>query len=224
MSIQIIFIPSERDFSSAEKALIRTTITTHAKKALAVLKAPQQMLTFTISPAWERTDREGMPAFTQSRDWVRIAVNLKQFRSPKYRKQMMERLAYLIYHETHHAVRRYAGFLPGKQQHILMNSIISEGLADHFALEQLPSEYVKDKMTFNLREVRKWLPKIKKIKWEADYHDSWVMGGKGKPAALGYKIGRYLIENIKRRYPRFTATKEVRIDVKKALKKSGIKI
>ncbi len=76
---------------------------------------------------------------------------------------MLERLEYLAYHETHHAARGYAGFLPGKQKHILINSIMSEGLADVFALEQHPSSYMKRKVRYNEREIQRWLPRVKKI-------------------------------------------------------------
>lgn len=218
--MKVIFLPSKDDLTKTEKKLIRRVLLGHARLAAKALKYNPLLLTFTVYPAWKRTDRGGMPAFTQSPEWIWIALHPKLFR--KKPAEMFERLKYLAYHEMHHAARGYTGFLSGKKEHTLMNCYISEGLADHFALEQYPSEYVKKLVKYNAKEVKKWLRKIKGEEWSNDYKSSMVMGGNGKPARLGYKIGRYLIDNVKKNNPRFTARRSVRVDSKKLLKMGGI--
>jgi len=221
MKIKIIFLPSTRDFQRKEKILIKKIILRHAKKAAKALGAKNGLLTFTIYP-WER---DGVHAFTQAKDWVRITINPQQFISKRKRQDMIERLIYIVYHETHHAFRGYAGFLPKKKSHILMNSIISEGLADIFAQEQYPSEYVRKITRYDNRQIKKWLPKLHKIKWQKEIiYDSWLYGGRGKPKCLGYKIGRYLIHEVKKQNPQLDSVRLVREDAKKMLRLSKVKL
>lgn len=75
-----------------------------------------------------------------------------------------------------------------------------------------------------LAEVKKWLKKFKKNAWTPDYKRSEVMGGHGKPASIGYKIGRFLMDNIKKHHPGFTATKVVKVDSRRLLKMSEINV
>lgn len=222
MHSKVIFLPSDPDFSRRDKRLIVHTITEHTRRAVRALALKRRRFTWTVYP-WQR---DGVGAFTQTVDWVRITINPKQFaRAGKQGKEMIERLIYIVYHELHHAARGYAGFLPKKRHHILMNCIFSEGLADTFAREQHPSPYVKKRTAYNLRQVRKWLPRIKKIKWQREnFEEPWLMGGQGKPRMLGYKLGRYLMAEVKRRNPRLNAAKLVRADAKTLLRRSGAKI
>lgn len=221
MRVKVIFLPSSIDFSNADKNKIRKIILDHAKKAVAALRFRESEFTFTVYP-WER---DGVHAFTQAKDWVRITINPQQFAFKSKQADMIERLIHIVYHEMHHAARGYAGFLPKKKHHILMNSIFSEGLADIFAREQYPSKYVLKVTKYNLKQVKKWLPRLRKIKWQKEvFGDPWLFGGQGKPKKLGYQIGRYFVENIKKYHPRLNTTELVREDARKILKLSGAKI
>ncbi|GEM_PF-1874113 len=221
MRIKVIFLPSSIDFPNADKNKIRKIILNHAKKAAAILRFREGEFTFTVYP-WER---DGVQAFTQAKDWVRVTINPRQLAFRRKRADMIERLIYIVYHEMHHAARGYAGFLPRKKHHILMNSIFSEGLADIFAREQYPSKYVLKVTKYNLQQVKKWLPRLRKIKWQKEiFDDPWLLGGQGKPRKLGYKIGRYLVENVTKRHPRLSAANLVRKDAREILKLGGVKV
>ena len=221
MRIKVIFLPSSIAFPNADKNRIRKIILNHAKKAAAVLRFRESEFTFTVYP-WER---DGVHAFTQAKDWVRITINPRQLAFKSKRASMIERLIYIVYHEMHHAARGYAGFLPKKKQHVLMNSILSEGLADIFAREQYPAKYVFKVTKYNFEQVKKWIPKLKKIKWGKEaFEDPWLMGGEGKPKKLGYQIGRYLVENVTKRHPRLRAANLVHKDAREILKLGGVKV
>lgn len=221
MKINIEFIESGREIPRKERLMIKKTVLLHAKKAARVLKLGKGILNFTVY-FWER---DGVSGFTQAKDWIRLAVNYRQFLSKKRRREMIERLIYIVYHEIHHAVRGYVGFLPMKKHHVLINSIVSEGLADIFAREQYPSKYVWKVTAYNMKELKRWIPKLKKIKWQKEsFRDPWLHGGQSKPKLLGYKVGRYIVENVKRVRPELNAVKLVRRGAKEILKLSKIKM
>jgi len=221
MRIKVIFLSSSTNFSRTDKNKIRSIILEHARRAASALRFRASEFTFTVYP-WER---DGVHAFTQAKDWVRVTINPRQLAFKRKRAKMIERLIYIVYHEMHHAARGYTGHLPGKKQHILMNSIFSEGLADIFAREQYPSKYVLKVTSYNLRQVKKWLPRLRKIKWRREFFgDPWLSGGQGKPKNLGYKIGRYLVENVKKHHPRLNTAKLAREDAKKILKLSAVRV
>ncbi|TSC87055.1 MAG: Uncharacterized protein G01um10148_160 [Parcubacteria group bacterium Gr01-1014_8] len=134
----------------------------------------------------------------------------------------MERLKYLAYHETHHAARDYAGFLSGKRHHILLNSVVSEGLADTFALEQYPSDYVCSYVIYDEYEARRWFKKMKKMH-QTEYPSSWLFGGDGKPKFVAYKVGRYIVAEAKKRYPKLNATKLLHVDYRRVIRLAGLK-
>lgn len=220
MRIQTIFLPANTDFSYKDKRTIEKIIQQHARNAAEVLPFRQRLLTLTVYP-WLR---DGVNAFTQASDWIRITINPKQFsKSGKRRGEMIERLIYIIYHEMHHAARGYAGFLPMEKHHVLMNSILSEGLANVFAQEQYSSPYVKKVTMYHVKQVRKWIPRLRKIKWQKEFYDpSWLQGGRGKPKRIGYKIGTYILRAVKNRHPRLNAVKLAHTNARKILKYSGV--
>lgn len=221
MKLNIVFIPSKKDFRRGDKQLITEIIRLHAGLAAKALRFRPEKFTFTVYP-WERNS---VHAFTQAKDWVRVTINPKQFVQKKHRKAMIERLIYIVYHEMHHAARGYAGFLPPKKWHILMNSIISEGLADIFVKEQYPIPYTSKVTKYSFKQIKKWFPKLSKIKWRRElFKDPWLKGGEGKPKRLGYKVGRYIVESVKKSRPKLTAAKMVSTDAKKVLRWSKVKI
>jgi uncharacterized protein YjaZ len=195
--------------------LVKGIISKYAKKVETLLPFKINNFTFTVY-AWEK---DWISSFTQAIDWVQININYKQLN-----KKMIDKLIYIIYHEMHHACRGYAGYLPKNKEHILINSIISEGLADHFALEQHVSEDVLENTSYDLSEINQWIKKLGKVLWNKESaDDSWIFGAKGKPKLLGYKIGRYIIQEVKERNPKLNSVNLVNVTPEKLLKLSGIK-
>lgn len=222
MRIDIIFLRSKIEFTAKEKSEVRNALVPHIMRAAEALRYRPRVLTITIHPNWPREDRQGMPAYTQLSDWIWIAINHKQFRSKRHHGRLIERLKYLAYHETHHAARGYAGFLSGKRHHRLLNSVVSEGLADMFALEQYPSTHIRSYVTFDKNEARRWFPKIKSMH-QTEYSSSWLFGGHGKPKSVAYKVGRFILAEVKRKHPALNATKLLHTDYRRILKLAGIR-
>lgn len=111
-----------------------------------------------------------------------------------------------------------------KKKPSLLEALFSEGLAVVFEMEQIPKRipvYTK----YNTDFIEKWLPEVKKEKFNKSYsHDEWFWGKKGKPYHLGYKLGTYLVNQIKKRNPKLTADKLAAKSTKTLLKLSGIEL
>lgn len=219
MKINIIQISNNNSISNDKVKLVSEIVKKHAKIAESLL--PFKIDNFTITLyAWER---DGVSAFTQAKDWVDIKINYKQFETTN--KNLLDQLIYIVYHEMHHACREYAGIMPKNKEHILINSVISEGLADHFALEQYSSKYLLDTKNYNLSEIEPWFEKFGKIMWNKERDDdSWLYGGKEKPKMLGYKIGRYIISEVKKKNPKLNSINLIKSTPEKILKSSGINL
>jgi len=220
MKINIVFIANNDSVLKKDLDFVGDVIRKHAKKVKNLLPFKIDNFTFTLY-AWEK---DGIAAFTQAIDWVDVKINYQQFFSKgKPKKDLLDQLIYIIYHEMHHACRGYAGILPKKKEHILINSIISEGLADHFALEQYSSKFLKETKSFDFSEISKWIDELGKVMWNKESaNDSWLFGGREKPKLLGYKIGRYIIQQIKEKNSKFNSVNLVKATPEKILKLSGI--
>jgi len=215
MKINIIFIPNNDSISKNDLELVKKTISKYAKKVEVLLPFKVKNFTFTVY-AWEK---DWISAFTQAVDWVQININYKQLN-----KKMIDKLIYIIYHEMHHACRGYAGYLPKNKEHILIGTIISEGLADYFAREQYPVKYILETTDYDLLEISGWLKKLGKVLWNKESaDDSWIFGGKEKPKMLGYKIGRYIIQEVKNKNSKLNSISLVNATPEKILKLSEIK-
>jgi len=171
--------------------------------------------------AWEK---DGLAAFTQAKDWIDIKINYQQFfYKGKIDKNLLDQLVYIIYHEMHHACRGYAGILPKNKEHILINSVISEGLADYFALEQYHSKFLTETKSFDFSEISQWINKFGKVMWNKESaDDSWLYGGREKPKMLGYKIGRYIVQQIEEKNPKFNPVNLVKSTPEKILELSEV--
>jgi hypothetical protein len=219
MKIQVEFLSGGLIFPEVE-GFIKGIIERHAEKAMAVLPFENDFIIFSVT----FSEADEIKAFAQKTDLIKIDINPKYFENanPK-REETIEQLIYIIYHEMHHSCRGYVGSLPAGQEHILINSIISEGLADYFVRELYPSEHVLEKTNFNLAEIKDWINRVGEVMWnkESD-NDSWLYGGKGKPEMLGYKIGRYIMEKIKEKNPDLDLIELVKAPPEKIIKLSGI--
>ncbi len=220
MKINIIFIPNNDSVPNKDLEFVKKLIAKHAKKAAALLPFKIKNFTFTVY-AWQK---DGVSGFTKAIDWVLLNINYKQFfRGGSVNQKLFDQLIYIIYHEMHHACRGYAEFMPKNKEHILINSIVSEGLADHFAIERYPVPFVLKTKSYDLSEILPWIKKLGKVMWQKEsLDDSWLYGGKGKPKLLGYQIGRYIIEKVKENNSKLNAINLVNADPEKILKLSKI--
>lgn len=206
MRTRVVFIGES--FSSAEKQRLKSFIPRITDRAAKILKIRDKTVYFTVYRFKKRKTNSG---FTKAKDWIEITI-------PPGRIDY-EDLEGLLYHEMHHIARGYSGMLE-KGQHVLLNTIFSEGLATAFEVEQVPSRLPKyAKHTSAL--VKRWLPRMAKEFSSTTYnYESWFHG-EGKPKQLGYKIGKYLVDEILKRYPSKTPESLVRFNPRKLLEMSG---
>lgn len=208
MKSNIIFIQSEGEFSEDdEKKIIALVerIFSDASEKLGIYTA----VNFTF---YRFGAKNG--GFTQAKDWIAVTI-------PKGKIDFID-LEPMLYHEFHHIVRGYCGYLENGK-HFLLNSLFSEGLATDFELEHSKPERKMTHHKYTQALVKKWLPEAKKEFYSTIYdYDSWFHG-KGKPKQLGYKLGKYLVDQVKKNHPELSQKDLAKKDAKDLLKLSGIK-
>lgn len=208
MKTRVIFIGDS--FSLGDKKRVRSCIAKTAYKAVKFLKIKNKNLYFTIYRFNKWKTNSG---FTKAKDWIEITI--------PPRKIDYEDLDGMVYHEMHHIARGYCGMLE-KGEHVFLNSIFSEGLATAFEVEQVPSRIPRSAKYTHLL-VKTWLPRMAKKFSSTKYNYFEWFHGQGKPDKLGYKIGKYLVDEIRKKYPSQTPVTLTRIDSRKLLKMSGYK-
>jgi len=205
MKTKVIFIGES--FSLKDKRHLKSFILESTNRVAKILKIKNKSLYFTVYRFKGKTNL----GFTKAKDWIEVTIPLGKI---DYKD-----LEGLLCHEIHHIARGYSSMLE-KGEHVFLNTIFSEGLATAFEIEQIPSRlprYAKH----NPLLIKTWLPRMAKEFSNTNYdYAEWFHGVK-KPDKLGYKIGKYLIDEIKRRNPSKTAANLVRVSYKKLLKMSG---
>jgi len=212
MRFNIIFIQSKKVFNKKVKRRIENIIRNTAKDAAKILDLRQNhLINFTVYSF----DKNYIGGFTQAEDFIQISI-------PERKKLNEEDLKSTIYHEIHHIKKGYFGY--AKKRFSLLEALFSEGLATVFALEQVP-KYIPKWSKYRKNLINKWLPQVKKEKFKVNYsHDEWFFGARGKPFQLGYKIGTYLINQIKKNHPKLTTKKLTKKNTKVLLKLSKVKL
>jgi len=209
MKPNIIFIQSAGEFSKKEKEEIAVSVQKvflDASKTLGI----NTLVNFTFYRFGKNNS-----GFTQAKDWITITI-------PKGRVDFVD-LKPMLYHELHHIARGYCGFLE-KGKHYLLNSLFSEGLATSFELDHSSPKRKMTHHKYTLALVKKWLPYMKKELYNTNEYDyaGWFQG-KGKPSQLGYKIGKYMVDQVRNSHPEMTHGDLVRKNTKELLKLSKIK-
>ena len=206
MKVRVIFIGDS--FSLGDKQHLKSLILRVTGKAAKILKIKNRSLYFTVYRFKKWKTNSG---FTKAKDWIEVTI-------PPGKIDYKD-LEGMIYHEVHHIARGYCGMLE-KGKHILLNNVFSEGLATAFEIEQVPHRlprYARHIPSL----IKKWLPRMAKEFSSTKFNYSAWFHGQGKPDHLGYKIGKYLVDEIIRRDPSKTAANLVRVNAKKLLKMSG---
>lgn len=105
-------------------------------------------------------------------------------------------------HEYHHTMRyRTVGY--GEN---LFETLISEGLACHFAMEVCKIDAPEYCVAYNKETIKEWLS-IAQATWfekDFDYYDWFV--GRDKPKNIGYALGYYLVKEYLDQHPNQTAS------------------
>jgi uncharacterized protein YjaZ len=212
MKFNVVFIKSKNGFNKKERRKIENIIKKTADHAAEILDLEKKkMIIFSVYPF------NGKFTFgtASTKEYIQLYVVKRKFDEDDLRSA--------IYHEMHHVARGFCFFTTKKFS--FLETLFSEGLAVVFEIEQIPKRipiYAKYTNDF----IKKWLPQLRKENlWGTDFsHDEWFWGRKGKPYRLGYKIGAYLVNQIKNNHPQFTAEKLVKKNAKTLLKLSRAKL
>lgn len=210
MKPNIIFIESQKEFSNSEKSTIISIVERVfgvSKKELGI----ECVVNFTFYRFGKHSS-----GFTKAKDWIEVML-------PKGQVDFID-LETMLYHELHHIARGYCGLLEDGK-HYLLNSLFSEGLATAFEVEHALSGRKITHDKYSLALVDKWLPEMKKEFYDTrNYNYSGWFHGEGKPKQLGYKIGKYLVDEVRKNNPQMTHKDLVLINPKELLKLSKVKI
>lgn len=207
MKTNIIFLQTENIFSVSDKKQIKSFINIAARNSVRLLGLKNKLINFTVYP----TKGKYSTGITNRPDWIHCDI-IKNFTEYDIES--------FIYHEMHHVARKIFAYSPSRS---LLEILFAEGLATTFEIEQFPKK-IPSYAKYTKGLVKKWLPKfIKQGLYSSnfDYYE-WFWGKSGtKPKSLGYRIGTYFVDQIKKNNPNLTAAKLATTDTKKLLKLSN---
>ncbi len=212
MKLNIIFLKSKKAFTEKEKKEIENIIKNSATHAAKLLKlGKEHIVNFTVY----RFSKKHIWAYTQAEDWIRVAIPQKKFDKNE--------LKAIVCHEMNHVKRGFCGYAEKKIS--FLEALFAEGLATVFELEQVP-ERIPESSKYTNKFIKKWLPIFKKenLTTSRFSYDEWFLGQGKKPKRLGYKIGTYLVRQIRKNYPKLTSEKLIKKNAKDLLKLSRIRI
>jgi uncharacterized protein YjaZ len=122
---------------------------------------------------------------------------------PKFNEAITTYIVQTIPHEYHHVLRyRTVGFGDN-----LFESMISEGLACHFAIQVCHVDTPAYCQALSGEQFKEWRAKAEKVWFEKEFdYLEWFVGLKKTiPANAGYTIGFALVADYLRKHPKSTA-------------------
>ena len=216
MSINIHILSASkniRPYSKELKSIAETTITS-VKKLL-----PIKDIDIVLYDNPEATINEigGIGGFTPNENLIFISLNPHH---PDFNKAIKEEFAFTLAHELQHTIR----WQKQVEGDTLLEAMIFEGLADHFAQEVIgrskPSLYScaltpEQKKTFLEKASEEW----KKPTYD---NDLWFFGSKPEiiPRWTGYTLGYDLVAAYLQANPESSASKLVAEDASSFLNTS----
>jgi len=208
MNIKVVYIESANIFSKREKTRIEKSVGA-VYRDTAKTFGKHMPVNFTFYRFGKK-----LKGFAQAKDWITLTL-------PKGRIDY-DHLESVLYHELHHIVRGYTEYLESGK-HFLLNSLFSEGLAMAFEIEKKSNAKRIASCKYSRALLRKWLPIAKKELRAPRYdYQAWFQG-KGKPDRMGYRIGKYLVDEIEKHHPLCTHKDLVRKSAGELLSLSKVK-
>lgn len=113
---------------------------------------------------------------------------------PKLCEAINTHIIETIPHEYHHTLRK-RNTVYGNN---LFETLISEGLACHFAMEVCDIGPPKYCVAYSRQEIEKWTTEAQKIWFETDFDYSDWFVGRTKPRNIGYAIGYKMVDEYLR--------------------------
>lgn len=216
MKINIFLFEVKNDISKQNKKLLKKVVRKHAK--IAAKKLGIDLINIVIYPNHDLTiPKVGSGGFAPNSEWIRIAID--PCLENKEVEHVIKNIVPLsVYHEMNHVARwRKPGY-----GNSLIDVIISEGLAIIFAEENW-NLFKAPWSEYSQREINKFLElfnrrdKKKDLKYN---HAEWFFG-KGKPNWLGYKLGSFIIRNVKSKNPDVESLALVHMDSRNIIRLGG---
>jgi uncharacterized protein YjaZ len=199
MKINVFFLESNIFFSQEYKKKVEGIIRETAKEAVGDLNLKGNFLNFTVYPC----NRKLSEGFAQAKDWIRISI------SNKIDKNYLRGM---VCHEVHHIK---TGHLYYSRQKTLLETLIIEGLAVSF-----------EAVEYNNKFIKRWLPLLSKdgLKNKNFNYYEWFWGTGIFPRFLGYKLGKYIIDRVRKNYPELSIKDLTRKKPSHLLKLSGVNL
>lgn len=208
MSINFHILTASKDIRPYETELrsIAESATTAVKKLLPIKDVD---IVFYDNPQGTIEEISGIGGFTPNANQIFISLNPRHL---NFKHELREELFFTLAHELHHTVR----WQKPVEGDALLEALIFEGLADHFAMEvtgrRKPSLYSvaltpKQKKFFMKKASKEW----NKPTYD---HDAWFFGSKPKiiPRWTGYTLGYDLVDAYLKAHPGELASKLVFAD------------
>jgi len=194
---------NDPDNKIGERApIIRKALESTLRRAAPVL--PITGVTITVRPDPKATiPRYGVGGYTPNAHCVNIALDPT---FADWERLLTYNLPQTLAHELHHSVR-WRG--PGYGD-TLFEAMISEGLADRFAVELLDIPVTPWSDAFPKDQTTKFLalaqPEFDVKPYSSDDHARWFFGSDASvPKWAGYTLGFRLVEDYIKRHPGATA-------------------
>lgn len=219
MKINIIFLESEKELSEYQKKNLKNIISLHMKRAAKLFDLKLINVIIYFNKDWVIPET-GEGANASGADLIQITID--PTRNNNKIDDMIKRIIPLtVYHELNHLARlKFIGHI----NKTLLDSIISEGLANVFA-EEMWSEFKAPWGKHTYKEIKSFVEPLKKEKNKKKYsHDEWFFGSGEKPRWIGYKLGSYIIQSAKKVNPGLSAQDMTKLETKEVVKLSGLKI
>lgn len=157
---------------------------------LAEKKLPQLLVTIIVLDAPDSTIPElGTGGFTPNKNAIYIFTNPGK---PNFSQILSEGMPVTLAHEMHHSARwQTVGY-----GETLLEALVSEGLADHFALEIIPASPPPWSSALNTEEQGNLAERARQHFDDQNYnHPAWFFGSKedNLPRWTGYRLGYKLV-------------------------------
>jgi uncharacterized protein YjaZ len=172
--------------------------------------------TFVTVDQWSKPLFANDPLFVGgsavAKDWIRIKL------PPDVNEG---RLTQAMYHEMHHLARGHYYYQCEKAT--LVEDIVAEGLATVFSLEQV-SNPIPPFAQYDAALMPGWFEELRPHALEVGYDpQDWFYENARYPH-FGYKLGRYIADQVTERHPEQTMVTLVRTPVREVLELAGVNL
>lgn len=175
-------------------------ITSSAKIAFAKIQNTLEIpdIDFVVYAGSEGTiDYLGIGGRCINKHLVMIVINPS---FPGLKKTILSDLKRIIAHESYHCTRNYTY----GQKYTLLDSLVNEGLADHYEIELFQSPPQRWDTTLHNDQITQYMEMAKRELHNPTYnHRAWFFGSKEKqiPRWTGYTLGFHLVGRYLKNHP-----------------------